>query len=78
MGRFSTDTEGVAHRLRDGMADGVLSLPLTGFREDGGRFARIAEEAGAGAPPLMPHPLVAAPQLDTGPGLVGAPRRRTV
>ncbi|MFD5874917.1 hypothetical protein [Streptomyces sp. NPDC060322] len=76
MGRFSTDTEGVAHRLRDGMAHGVL--PLTGFREDGGRFARIAEEAGAGAPPLMPRPLVAAPQLDTGPGLVGAPRRRTV
>ncbi|MFJ9058625.1 hypothetical protein [Streptomyces sp. NPDC102409] len=48
MGRFSTDTEGVTRRLRDGMAGGVRSFPR-----------------------------VPAPQLDTVPGLVGAPRRRT-
>lgn len=34
--RFSADTEGVAQRLRDGMAGGVLSFPLTSFRDDGG------------------------------------------
>ncbi|MFB8120041.1 5-dehydro-4-deoxyglucarate dehydratase [Streptomyces sp. NPDC056465] len=33
--RFSADTEGVAQRLRDGMAGGVLSFPLTSFRGDG-------------------------------------------
>lgn len=27
--------EAVAQRLRDGMAGGVLSFPLTGFRDDG-------------------------------------------
>ncbi|WP_405691868.1 hypothetical protein [Streptomyces sp. NBC_01185] len=48
MRRFSTDTEGVRRRLRDGTAGGVCSFPR-----------------------------VPAPQLDTGPGLVGAPRRRT-
>ncbi|MFJ4081635.1 5-dehydro-4-deoxyglucarate dehydratase [Streptomyces iakyrus] len=32
----SADLAGVTQRLRDGMADGVLSFPLTSFREDGG------------------------------------------
>ncbi|WP_329525050.1 5-dehydro-4-deoxyglucarate dehydratase [Streptomyces sp. NBC_01462] len=35
MARFSTEAEDVARRLRDGMAGGVLSFPLTSFREDG-------------------------------------------
>lgn len=33
---FSAAAEGVVKRLRDGMAGGVLSFPLTSFREDGG------------------------------------------
>lgn len=33
--RFSAETEGVAQRLREGMAGGVLSFPLTSFRDDG-------------------------------------------
>ncbi|MET7354503.1 5-dehydro-4-deoxyglucarate dehydratase [Streptomyces mirabilis] len=36
MTRFSAAAGGVAKRLRDGMAGGVLSFPLTSFREDGG------------------------------------------
>ncbi|WP_329319368.1 MULTISPECIES: 5-dehydro-4-deoxyglucarate dehydratase [unclassified Streptomyces] len=36
MERFSTEAEDVARRLRDGMAGGVLSFPLTSFRDDGG------------------------------------------
>lgn len=36
MTRFSAAAEGVAKRLRDGMVGGVLSFPLTSFREDGG------------------------------------------
>ncbi|MEU2541524.1 5-dehydro-4-deoxyglucarate dehydratase [Streptomyces iakyrus] len=32
----SADLAGVTQRLRDGMADGVLSFPLTSFCEDGG------------------------------------------
>ncbi|GAA5037911.1 5-dehydro-4-deoxyglucarate dehydratase [Streptomyces siamensis] len=32
---FSVEAEAVAQRLRDGMAGGVLSFPLTSFREDG-------------------------------------------
>ncbi|MFE8958441.1 5-dehydro-4-deoxyglucarate dehydratase [Streptomyces iakyrus] len=32
----SADLAGVTQRLRDGMAGGVLSFPLTSFREDGG------------------------------------------
>jgi 5-dehydro-4-deoxyglucarate dehydratase len=36
MTQFSAATEGVVKRLRDGMAGGVLSFPLTSFREDGG------------------------------------------
>lgn len=35
MTRFSAAAEGVAKRLRDGMVGGVLSFPLTSFREDG-------------------------------------------
>ncbi|MFI5817087.1 5-dehydro-4-deoxyglucarate dehydratase [Streptomyces sp. NPDC051643] len=35
MARFSTEAEDVARRLRDGMAGGVLSFPLTSFRDDG-------------------------------------------
>ncbi|MEV6308313.1 5-dehydro-4-deoxyglucarate dehydratase [Streptomyces sp. NPDC051840] len=33
--RFSADTEETAQRLRAGMAGGVLSFPLTSFRDDG-------------------------------------------
>ncbi|MZF87413.1 5-dehydro-4-deoxyglucarate dehydratase [Streptomyces sp. SID5643] len=33
---ISAEVAGVAQRLRDGMASGVLSFPLTSFREDGG------------------------------------------
>lgn len=33
MAGFSGDPEGVAQRLRDGMASGVLSFPLTSFTE---------------------------------------------
>ncbi|MEV4453552.1 5-dehydro-4-deoxyglucarate dehydratase [Streptomyces mirabilis] len=36
MTRFSAAAEDVAKRLRDGMVGGVLSFPLTSFREDGG------------------------------------------
>ncbi|MEE1830961.1 5-dehydro-4-deoxyglucarate dehydratase [Streptomyces sp. SP17KL33] len=36
MARNSADPVGVIQRLRDGMADGVLSFPLTSFRENGG------------------------------------------
>lgn len=36
MTRFSATAADVARRLREGMADGVLSFPLTSFREDGG------------------------------------------
>ncbi|MFE2965120.1 5-dehydro-4-deoxyglucarate dehydratase [Streptomyces sp. NPDC059340] len=36
MRRFSAAAEDVAKRLRDGMVGGVLSFPLTSFREDGG------------------------------------------
>lgn len=35
MERFSAETEGAARRLREGMAGGVLSFPLTSFRDDG-------------------------------------------
>ncbi|WP_405885294.1 5-dehydro-4-deoxyglucarate dehydratase [Streptomyces sp. NBC_01136] len=35
MTRFSAAAEGVAERLREGMMGGVLSFPLTSFREDG-------------------------------------------
>ncbi|MEV0495763.1 5-dehydro-4-deoxyglucarate dehydratase [Streptomyces atratus] len=35
MERLSVETEGVAQRLREGMAGGVLSFPLTSFRDDG-------------------------------------------
>ncbi|MFH8391845.1 5-dehydro-4-deoxyglucarate dehydratase [Streptomyces sp. NPDC018036] len=35
MAGFSADPDGVVHRLRDGMASGVLSFPLTSFTEDG-------------------------------------------
>ncbi|MEU5656497.1 5-dehydro-4-deoxyglucarate dehydratase [Streptomyces sp. NPDC047737] len=35
MERFSAETDGVAQRLREGMAGGVLSFPLTSFRDDG-------------------------------------------
>ena len=35
MTEFSAEVEGVVRRLRDGMAGGVLSFPLTSFREDG-------------------------------------------
>ncbi len=35
MDRFSADTEETAQRLRAGMAGGVLSFPLTSFRDDG-------------------------------------------
>ncbi|MFB7437407.1 5-dehydro-4-deoxyglucarate dehydratase [Streptomyces mirabilis] len=36
MTRFTAAAEDVAKRLRDGMVGGVLSFPLTSFREDGG------------------------------------------
>ncbi|MFF3615395.1 5-dehydro-4-deoxyglucarate dehydratase [Streptomyces sp. NPDC002580] len=35
MAGFSTEPERVAERLRDGMASGVLSFPLTSFTEEG-------------------------------------------
>ncbi|MEV8565150.1 5-dehydro-4-deoxyglucarate dehydratase [Streptomyces sp. NPDC051322] len=35
MERFSAEIEDVARRLREGMAGGVLSFPLTSFRDDG-------------------------------------------
>jgi 5-dehydro-4-deoxyglucarate dehydratase len=35
MERFSAEIEGVAQRLREGMTGGVLSFPLTSFRDDG-------------------------------------------
>ncbi|MFF3447825.1 5-dehydro-4-deoxyglucarate dehydratase [Streptomyces sp. NPDC002667] len=35
MAGFSADPDGVVQRLRDGMASGVLSFPLTSFTEDG-------------------------------------------
>ncbi|WP_326810233.1 5-dehydro-4-deoxyglucarate dehydratase [Streptomyces scopuliridis] len=35
MTRFCAEVEGVAQRLRDGMARGVLAFPLTSFRDDG-------------------------------------------
>ncbi|MET8277108.1 5-dehydro-4-deoxyglucarate dehydratase [Streptomyces sp. NPDC079189] len=35
MERISVEPEGVAQRLREGMAGGVLSFPLTSFRDDG-------------------------------------------
>ncbi|MFG2477402.1 5-dehydro-4-deoxyglucarate dehydratase [Streptomyces fagopyri] len=35
MARFSTESADVTRRLRDGMAGGVLSFPLTSFRDDG-------------------------------------------
>ncbi|WP_405892140.1 5-dehydro-4-deoxyglucarate dehydratase [Streptomyces sp. NBC_00104] len=36
MAGISAEIAGVAQRLRDGMTNGVLSFPLTGFRDDGG------------------------------------------
>ncbi|MFC9945120.1 5-dehydro-4-deoxyglucarate dehydratase [Streptomyces pratensis] len=54
--RFDVDPEGVAQRLRDGMAGGVLAFPLTSFREDGSLdlesyraylTAQVASEPGA-------------------------------
>ncbi|MFD7283525.1 5-dehydro-4-deoxyglucarate dehydratase [Streptomyces sp. NPDC059862] len=36
MAGISTEVAQVAQRLRDGMAGGVLSFPLTSFRDDGG------------------------------------------
>ncbi|MFI7296389.1 5-dehydro-4-deoxyglucarate dehydratase [Streptomyces sp. NPDC050121] len=36
MTRVSADVATVAQRLRDGMTNGVLSFPLTSFRDDGG------------------------------------------
>lgn len=57
MTRFSAATEGVAQRLRDGMAGGVLSFPLTSFREDG----RLDLEA---------YRTYLTAQLDTAPGAV--------
>jgi 5-dehydro-4-deoxyglucarate dehydratase len=35
MGRISAESEVVVQRMRDGMAGGVLSFPLTSFRDDG-------------------------------------------
>ncbi|MFD8735250.1 5-dehydro-4-deoxyglucarate dehydratase [Streptomyces sp. NPDC059618] len=35
MAGFSADPDGVVQRLRDGMASGVLSFPLTSFTQDG-------------------------------------------
>ncbi|MGW0971419.1 5-dehydro-4-deoxyglucarate dehydratase [Streptomyces sp. NPDC002516] len=35
MAGFSADPDGAVQRLRDGMASGVLSFPLTSFTEDG-------------------------------------------
>src|SRR5262245_35260319 len=35
MAGFSADPDSVAERLRDGMASGVLSFPLTSFTADG-------------------------------------------
>ncbi|WP_181359201.1 5-dehydro-4-deoxyglucarate dehydratase [Streptomyces sporangiiformans] len=35
MARISAESEVVAQRMRDGMAGGVLSFPLTSFRDDG-------------------------------------------
>ncbi|MEU4089193.1 5-dehydro-4-deoxyglucarate dehydratase [Streptomyces aureus] len=35
MAGFGADPDGVVQRLRDGMASGVLSFPLTSFTEDG-------------------------------------------
>lgn len=36
MAGISAQVAGIAQRLHDGMAGGVLSFPLTSFREDGG------------------------------------------
>ncbi|WP_328505199.1 5-dehydro-4-deoxyglucarate dehydratase [Streptomyces sp. NBC_00391] len=36
MAGISAEIAGVAQRLRDGMTNGVLSFPLTSFRDDGG------------------------------------------
>ncbi|WP_404817512.1 dihydrodipicolinate synthase family protein [Streptomyces resistomycificus] len=35
MTAISIETAGVVQRLREGMASGVLSFPLTSFRDDG-------------------------------------------
>jgi len=54
---FSMEVEGVARRLRDGMADGVLSFPLTTFRDDGSLD-------------LESYPTFLTAQLATAPGAV--------
>ncbi|MFD9203797.1 5-dehydro-4-deoxyglucarate dehydratase, partial [Streptomyces anthocyanicus] len=48
--RYSAEIEAVVQRLRDGMAEGVLSFPLTSFRDeiDGGGGHGGGEGGGEG------------------------------
>ncbi|MBQ0847197.1 5-dehydro-4-deoxyglucarate dehydratase [Streptomyces sp. BH-SS-21] len=46
--RYSAEIEAVVQRLRDGMADGVLSFPLTSFRAEGGEGGEGGENHGSG------------------------------
>ncbi|KPC78398.1 hypothetical protein ADK82_30710 [Streptomyces sp. NRRL S-4] len=89
--QVSADTEGVAQRLRDGMAGGVPAFPLASFREDGGLglesyrahpTAQVAAAPGALFPACgtgefsaLHVPGYAVSLLDAGPDLAGATRR---
>ncbi|MEV3929701.1 MULTISPECIES: hypothetical protein [unclassified Streptomyces] len=66
MERFSAETEGLAQRLRDGMAGGAHSFPLA----VGPVRAPLTDPGPADLAGL-------AKILDAGPDLVGAPRHRT-
>ncbi|MET7570103.1 5-dehydro-4-deoxyglucarate dehydratase [Streptomyces sp. NPDC005492] len=59
MGRVSGETDAVVRRLRDGMAGGVLSFPLTSFHDDGsldpdGFRTHVAERIAAGPGAVFP------------------------
>ncbi|MET7489619.1 5-dehydro-4-deoxyglucarate dehydratase [Streptomyces sp. NPDC005538] len=59
MDRVSGETDAVVRRLRDGMAGGVLSFPLTSFHDDGsldpdGFRTHVAERIAAGPGAVFP------------------------
>lgn len=72
--RYSAEIEAVVQRLRDGMADGVLSFPLTSFRDEGGEEGEgdgdTVSGGSSGGLDLEGYRGYLAGQLASGPGVV--------
>ncbi len=62
---MNADTETVVRRLRDGMAGGVLSFPLTSFHDDGSLDPAPAS-APMSRPRSPPPPAPCSPACGTG------------